>query len=544
MSGRTTYLYWGATVCLALGGLWLALLWRGWGLSPFHFTLDDAFITFRYAEHLAEGLGPVWIEGRDPVEGYSSFGWVLANAGFVAAGLSPVWSSKTFSLACIGILVAILAGGGGDDRGVHRLVAAAAVALSPAFLLIGLQGMETALAALLATLTAVAFRRSHRQPESLTFALFFAAGFSTILTRPDTAPFAAALSAVLFARFIREQPRSMWATAVGCALLPGIVYFVWRWQFYGHLLPNTVHVKSGSALVTQPAARDVGTFCLGVLGPYALAAAGAALFSRDRPESRESFEIVSVGVAASIGLCAGLFFEPLQGYLWRFQMPYYPVYLLVFVWIWEAYGVRFPAGGGARLLGVVVLIAAISFPLWTYRETAEKIRNRWHYDRAEAGKALARVPGRPGPAFVSEAGALSYYSGWRTVDFLGLTSEHLAREGLDRAFLESLDPTLVVMVENLDDPRGAEFRSRGVICEYLVSAGFELRAAILKTNPVETRASSERKVHLYFVHPDVQKRREIGRQLRGISGVRHVGRSELGGALRECGLGSISSRLK
>ena len=41
-------------------------------------TEDDAFITFRYSKHLAEGLGPVWNPGDSPpVEGYTNFLWMV-----------------------------------------------------------------------------------------------------------------------------------------------------------------------------------------------------------------------------------------------------------------------------------------------------------------------------------------------------------------------------------------------------------------------------------------------------------------------------------
>ncbi|RKX21336.1 MAG: hypothetical protein DRP51_04400, partial [Candidatus Zixiibacteriota bacterium] len=41
-----------------------------WGYS-----IDDAFITFRYAENLADGYGLVFNPGGEPVEGYSNFLW-------------------------------------------------------------------------------------------------------------------------------------------------------------------------------------------------------------------------------------------------------------------------------------------------------------------------------------------------------------------------------------------------------------------------------------------------------------------------------------
>ena len=44
----------------------------------FDFVCDDAFISFRYAHHLAEGDGLVYNTARAlPVEGYSNFLWVV-----------------------------------------------------------------------------------------------------------------------------------------------------------------------------------------------------------------------------------------------------------------------------------------------------------------------------------------------------------------------------------------------------------------------------------------------------------------------------------
>ena len=40
------------------------------------FVCDDAFISFRYARHLSDGLGLVWNPG-ERVEGYSNFSRVL-----------------------------------------------------------------------------------------------------------------------------------------------------------------------------------------------------------------------------------------------------------------------------------------------------------------------------------------------------------------------------------------------------------------------------------------------------------------------------------
>ena len=44
----------------------------------FRWTCDDAFITFRYAKHLARGDGLTFNPGESPpVEGFTNLGWTL-----------------------------------------------------------------------------------------------------------------------------------------------------------------------------------------------------------------------------------------------------------------------------------------------------------------------------------------------------------------------------------------------------------------------------------------------------------------------------------
>ena len=68
-------------------GLAVALLTaRVWYLSGRDLILDDAYITFRYARNLADGLGLNFNPG-EVVEGYTNFLWVVLMAGARRLGL-------------------------------------------------------------------------------------------------------------------------------------------------------------------------------------------------------------------------------------------------------------------------------------------------------------------------------------------------------------------------------------------------------------------------------------------------------------------------
>ena len=72
-------------------------------------TLDDAYITFRYARHLAEGYGlGAWNHTGDHVEGYSSPLWTVLLGGAAWLGVDVRIASKVFGTAAALIVMAVL----------------------------------------------------------------------------------------------------------------------------------------------------------------------------------------------------------------------------------------------------------------------------------------------------------------------------------------------------------------------------------------------------------------------------------------------------
>ncbi len=88
-------------------GLGIALLVAVAGLAFFSsFVTDDAFISLRYARHLAEGHGIVWNRGEAPVEGYSNFLHVMIAAAVIRLDLPPLGVLRAVNwLSALGIVV-------------------------------------------------------------------------------------------------------------------------------------------------------------------------------------------------------------------------------------------------------------------------------------------------------------------------------------------------------------------------------------------------------------------------------------------------------
>src|SRR5262245_43733436 len=90
-----------AAAAMTLTATLIVLLWR--------VTLDDAYITFRYARHFAEGYGlGAWNRTGEHVEGYSSLLWTLLLAGAARLGVDVRLASKLMGVAAALVVIAVL----------------------------------------------------------------------------------------------------------------------------------------------------------------------------------------------------------------------------------------------------------------------------------------------------------------------------------------------------------------------------------------------------------------------------------------------------
>ncbi len=206
---------------------------------------DDAFISFRYARNMTEGLGLVYNEG-ERVEGYSNFLWTLWIAaglsfGFEAESWANFWSIA-FYLGSV-LLLLLNHHAWNKRRGGHSWlvpVAALGAVLHRDWTIYATSGLETSLFTflLLASLLVVAWNQSSWPRLALAGVL---AGLAA-LTRPD-----GVLPAFVLGLFIlwcgrpRIRVAASYALSFASVWLP---FMGWRLWYYGDLFPNTYYAKS------------------------------------------------------------------------------------------------------------------------------------------------------------------------------------------------------------------------------------------------------------------------------------------------------------
>ena len=282
------------------------------------FTVDDAFIAYRHARHLARGLGPVMNPG-ERVEGVSNLPWTLVLGAVARLGIEPhragPWLSMLCGLACIPAAALV-----SRRWTVDRATAAAAALLTAVGLPLGIwsaSGMETSSVALVLLGLAVSCAPRASEPAGGPgLGTGIALGLLAIL-RPEGAIFALpVLGCVAVSPGPRGRRLGVVVLAAAGIFLPVVLF---RILYYGDWLPNPVYAKlpAGTAALA-PGLAYVLQFA--VAFPLALAAGARLAFD----VRRDPVAALVVGVlAVQLGFAFAVGGDHFPAY--RFAAPLWPL---------------------------------------------------------------------------------------------------------------------------------------------------------------------------------------------------------------------------
>lgn len=207
-------------------------------------AIDDAYITFRYANNFASGRGMAFNAGEN-LEGITNLGWALLMAPF--AGGDMLLAAKVIGVGC-GVVTVVLLASWCASEGLGLWAGAAALAtfvLVPWAPSLAMQGMETPAAMMLVTLGWTMYRREKERggvASSVGMAL-------APWIRPDAAlvPILVGFFHLLRPTFSRRVLRG-----VGIVVVSGACLVALKLHWYGEIVPNTYFVK-----VTWPPERGI-----------------------------------------------------------------------------------------------------------------------------------------------------------------------------------------------------------------------------------------------------------------------------------------------
>ncbi len=237
-----------ATVLLLVAAV-LAVAARVWFWDSTRLTLEDAFITFRYADNISAGKGFVYNQGEH-VLGTTTPLWTLVLAAARSAGATdPVASSRTAGIMCDIATLALLAFVFRKKGDFLFIATAMMVAVSPGIVTMSVSGMETPLLLLLMT-AALAGHERRNDVTGIALGL-------TVLTRIDGVLFAFVLLAVASRRDHRWALRQLALSAL--VVLPWLVFSL---LYFHTVIPQSVLAKASQYRLGFRASADpfIGSF--------------------------------------------------------------------------------------------------------------------------------------------------------------------------------------------------------------------------------------------------------------------------------------------
>ena len=217
-------------------------------ITSFWIIVDDAFISFRYAKNLADGHGLVFNKG-ERVEGYTNLLWILFLTPFAYMNLDLAFVSRVSGLIFSMLTLLLITRFSMKELELKTEL----VLLSPLFLVFNPSyatwstgGLETSMFTfLIFALFYISFlmkSNPRAMKYSYLFSILFMMGF---LSRPEGLIFGSILlfwnGLDLFKNY--NEKKGQFFSTVILSLSGIILWFTWRWFYYGSLLPNHYNVK-------------------------------------------------------------------------------------------------------------------------------------------------------------------------------------------------------------------------------------------------------------------------------------------------------------
>jgi len=451
----------------------IALIALGYFVARFRFLCDDAFISFRYARNLVEGLGLRFNPGVEaPVEGYTDLGWILLIAPFEWLALDVGAWSQGISVACAVALLFYVVTFVARRTGLRSLPATAAGLMFAAHPTVGVwatSGLGTMPLALALFGTFERLLGDPERPRGVQAGIF---GAAAVLLRADGIYWLGVIFVIAAVGAARERRVGLVRAIVACGAIVAATFsghLLFRLGYYGEWLPQTARAKVvPSARFYQRGLYYLVASWLEIPWNCGVLVAGAWLALRRRVWALPCLGFVGASYLYPV-LVGGDFMA-----MWRFLLPAVPfVAILSGMFVDEVLRVRGALAASAVAVAMLATTVPVAFDAQlTPRALREACHFRWrdpYYTEREiwarmkfntkqwsvVGRALAEHTHEGASIVTGTVGAIGYFSRRFLYDRNGLVTRgvseaapeptELGNPGHDRtvpsAFFAEFGPT-------------------------------------------------------------------------------------------------------
>ena len=405
-----------------------------WLISNGHFH-EDAYILFIYVDNILSGNGISYYPGGPHAEGATDFLWLLLLAGVGLSGLDVGTSAILLNAVGAGIITTVISheimrAQLTDKKtiGLMSLFVVLWAVQSPLVAAVG--GHSVYLYMALVLLTFVATSREEHLSKVPYLAIIIA------LFRPDGVIMGVAFTLIGLVRVYKRRQFKTYLLGMSVTFVIGIVYFVWRYNYFGNLLPLPLYVKGHTDLIESVKTNlRWGVFNLYTFLPCAL----LLLMSK---KIMHYLVLVSPLILLFVALTM---VHQSQNIGYRFQAPIFIVAYFVLVQLLLA---RFKEQKAGAVLSKGLVVYLVGFVVIAgYHVNKSMYAVTFHHGNKAPYTMHDKLP-KDLTIAVTEAGHFSYWNqsgGHVLVDLVGLNSVYPAKNTIDVQYMKQLSPDVMMV---------------------------------------------------------------------------------------------------
>jgi arabinofuranosyltransferase len=419
---------------------------------------DDTFISLRYVRNLISGNGLVF-NPNEKVEGYTNFLWVIILSGASFLQFDPIEASQYLSFIS-GIIVIIflymtslIMLKKSEPSATNKLVKffcflpVFLIVFSGSFVYWAVSGMESTLFMALIIGGIYFYFKFNSSPEKQTGINYATSVFLALasLTRPE----GIFIGLLFFAhriiypaiRYKENIIGKPFFIEFGVFIIPVFCHFLFRYLYYGYLLPNTFYAKTNFDMISLKAGFN---YLFSFIKEYLLYGVVVIIIIFSVRNKKIFFEVTLLLLILIVYSIYVVFIGGDVLAQHRFWLPVLPIIYILFTY--ALIGINNLTKG--RYI-IFILLFAIGTGYFNYINNRDEIHritereislvNRMKIT-AETLNELGRIRNRRLTIATSTIGAISYYADADVIDMLGLTDSYIAH---NPQFIEQIsnDPT-------------------------------------------------------------------------------------------------------
>ena len=440
-------------VFLVLIGIYILFCINIWHIQ------DDTFISLRYVKNFVSGNGLVF-NPNEKVEGYTNLLWVIILSGTAILQIDPVSASQYLSVSS-GIIAVIFLYKiilvmlkKSDPSHVNKLFNF--VGLMPVFLMVftgafvywAVSGMESNLFMALilgAIYYYFKYNSFQEQQTKINYATSIFLALAS-LTRPEGILIAFLLFAYKISypaiRYKKNIFTKTFVLELSVYVLPVFCHFLFRYLYYGYLLPNTFYAKANFDMSGLTAGLN---YLLSFITSYLLYGAVVLIIIFSLHYKKLNYEVILLFLILIVYSAYVVFIGGDVLAQHRFWLPVLPIlYILFIIALIEIINLT---KSKYTVFILLIVIGVGCFNYITNRDEMKRISDREIklVERmkltAEKLNELEIARNRKLTIATSTIGALSYYVDADVIDMLGLTDSYIAH---NPQFIDQIsnDPTI------------------------------------------------------------------------------------------------------